>query len=126
MVSDDDLRDTGQDYFLSLDRQSIGYEGGYWATFRVRKVEPSEERPHGFQYSLSLHDATDDRVVGYNNAHGVDVATGPARRSKRPRALDHINRRGKASVPYRFTTPYQLMADFFAEVDRILKKEGVL
>jgi Family of unknown function (DUF6516) len=122
---DDSNRDQGRDYFLSLDRQWIGYEKGYWVTFRVRRVEASEERPHGFQYSLSLHDANDDRVLGYNNAHAVDVGTGPATRSRRQRAYDHINRRGKRPVPYRFTTPYKLLEDFFTDVDRTLKKEGV-
>jgi hypothetical protein len=123
---DDSKRDDGRDYFLSLNRQWIGYEKGYWATFRVTVVPASDERPHGFQYSLSLHDGNDDRVLGYNNAHRVDVATGPARRSKRPKALDHINRRGRKPVPYKFTTPYKLLEDFFADVEKILKKEGVL
>ncbi|KAB2912777.1 MAG: hypothetical protein F9K29_18045 [Hyphomicrobiaceae bacterium] len=126
MSKEDSERDDGSDYFLSLNRQWIGYEKGFWATFRVARVEPSEERPHGFQYSLSLHDVNDDRVLGYNNAHAVDAATGPARRSKRPRVFDHINRRGRKPVPYEFTTPYKLLEDFFADVDRILKKEGVL
>ena len=35
------------------------------------------------------------------------------------------NRRGRKPVPYVFTTPYKLLEDFFAEVDKILKKEGV-
>jgi len=122
----DSKRDEGRDYFLNLNRQWIGYENGYWATFRVTAVEVSEERPHGFQYSLSLHDENDDRVLGYNNAHAVDVATGPARKSKRPKAYDHINRRGRRTVPYVFTSPYNLVADFLADVDEILKKEGVL
>jgi hypothetical protein len=52
----DSASDDERQYFLSLDRQRIGYEKGYWVTFRVRAVEVSEERPHGFQYSLSLHD----------------------------------------------------------------------
>jgi hypothetical protein len=121
----DSRRDVGSECFLSLNRQWIGYEKGFWATFRVRVVEVSPERPHGFEYSLSLHDASDDRVLGFNNAHAVDVASGPARKSKRPVALDHINRRGRKPVPYVFTTPYELLADFFAEVDKILKKEGV-
>src|SRR5262245_6999506 len=120
-----DSRDVGNEYFLSLNRQWIGYEKGFWVTFRVRVVEVSPERPHGFEYSLSLHDASDDRVLGFNNAHAVDVASGPARKSKRPVAFDHINRRGRRPVPYLFTTPYKLLADFFAEVDKILKKEGV-
>ena len=126
MSGSDSKRDDGQNYFLSLDRQWIGYEKGYWVTFRVRRVEVSEERPHGFQYSLSLHDANDDRVLGYNNAHAVAVGSGPATRSRRPKAHDHINRRDNRPVPYEFTTPYKLLQDFFADVDKILKKEGVL
>jgi hypothetical protein len=122
----DSANDDERQYFLSLDRQWIGYEKGYWVTFRVREIEASEERPHGFQYSLSLHDPNDDRILGYNNAHGVDVGTGPARRSRRPKAYDHINRRGKKAVPYEFKSAYELVADFLAEVESILKKEGVL
>jgi hypothetical protein len=111
---------------LSLDRQWIGYDKGYWATFRVREVDVSDERPHGLEYSLSFHDANDDRVLGYNNAHGVDVGTGPARKSRRPKAYDHINRKGKKPAPYDFTTAYDLVRDFLEDVDKILKKEGVL
>lgn len=126
MAERDSLSADEREYFLGLNRQWIGYDNGYWVTFRVQAVDASPERPHGFQYSFSLHDANDERVLGYNNAHAVDAATGPARRSKRPEAWDHITRRGKGkSVPYKFTTPYQLVADFFAEVDEILRKEGV-
>jgi hypothetical protein len=39
--------------------------------------------------------------------------------------LGGINRRGRKPVPYVFTTPHKLLEDFFAEVDKILKKEGV-
>jgi hypothetical protein len=120
------VSDHEREYFLGLDRQWIGYEKGYWATFRVSEVETSEERPHGFQYSLSLHDANDDRVLGYNNAHGVDVGSGPSRKSGRPKAFDHINRRGRKPVPYQFKSPYELVSDFLGEVERILKKEGAL
>ena len=28
-------------------------------------------------------------------------------------------------MPYEFVSPYKLVSDFFAEVDEILKKEGV-
>jgi len=122
MSAGDSDRDVGREYFLSLDRQWIRYEKDFWATFRVRVVDVSPERPHGFEYSLSLHGEKDDRVLGYNNAHGVDVASGPARRSKRPTPFDHINRRGRKAVPYVFTTPYKLLEDFFADVDEILKR----
>lgn len=125
-MSERDSRPEGWEYFLDLDRQWIAYGKGYWATFRVSKVPPSEGRSHGLQYSLSLHDEKDDRLLGYNNAHPVDVTTGPARKSKRPKEFDHINRRGRKPVPYQLTTPFKLLEDFFADVDEILKEEGVL
>ena len=56
----------------------------------------------------------------------MDVATGPGKKSKRRKPFDHIDRRGKKSVPYKFTTPYELVEDFFTEVEKILKEEGVL
>jgi hypothetical protein len=121
-----DSKREGWQYLLDLDRQWIGYEKGYWATFRVSVVAPDEGRPHGLQYSLSLHGPNDDRLLGYNNAHPIDVATGPARKSKRPMAYDHINRRGRRVLPYRFTTPSRLLEDFFTDVVDILKEEGVL
>ena len=115
--------DHERDHFLGFHRRLIGYDNGYWVTFRVTLVAPSLERPHGFQYSLSLHDANDDRVLGY--AHGVGTGSGPAKKSSRHVAYDHINRRGRRPVPYKFTTPYRLLEDFFTEVDTILNKEGV-
>jgi Family of unknown function (DUF6516) len=115
----------GWDYLLDLHRQTIRYDNDYWVTVRVTKVRPSAGRPHGLKYSLTLHDQNDDRILGYDNSHQIDVATGPARRAKRSQRFDHIDRRGKLSVPYEFTTPYQLVADLFSEVDEILKKEGV-
>jgi len=124
-MSERDSRE-GWDYILDLHRKKIGYDNGYWVTMRVTKVAPSEGRPHGVKYALTLHDENDDRVLGYDNSHAVDVATGPARKSARPKRFDHIDRRGKPSVPYNFTTPYKLVEDFFAHVDRVLKEEGVL
>jgi hypothetical protein len=41
-------------------------------------------------------------------------------------AYDHINRRGRRVLPYRFTTPSRLLEDFFTDVVDILKEEGVL
>lgn len=115
----------GRDYLLDLHLSRIGYDNGYWVTIRVFEIEPDEGRPHGLQYSVTLHDENDARILGYDNSHAVDVATGPARKSRKPKRFDHIDRRGRKSVPYEFTTPFQLLADFFAEVDEILKKEGV-
>jgi hypothetical protein len=116
----------GLSYFLELNLSRIGYDNGYWVAIRAGRVEPDEGRPHGLQYSLTLHDQNGDRILGYDNSHRVDVATGPARRARRPPTLDHIDRRGGRSVPYAFTTPLRLLEDFFAAVDDILRKEGAL
>jgi hypothetical protein len=125
MSDESEIDDWELAYVLDLHRQRIGYEKGYWATFRFLRVPPDEGRPHGLQYSLSLHDENDDRLLGYNNAHLVDVGGGPSKKSRRPKEFDHINWRGKKPVPYKFTTPLNLLKDFFADVDKILKEEGV-
>lgn len=126
MAAKDDDQQAEWEHFLGLHRRKIRYDNGYWATFRVMRVEPDEGRPHGWQYSLTLHDEDDDRILGFDNAHPVDVAkSGPSKRSRRPKTFDHIDRRGKRSVPYNFESPYKLLADFFDAVDRILKEEGV-
>ena len=113
------------EYLLDLHLFTVGFDNGFWITMRVLKVEPDDIRPHGLQYSLTLHDSKDDRILGYDNAHVVDVATGPAKKSKRPLAADHVHRRGKKTVPYRFTSPLQLLQDFWRDVYRILdENEG--
>lgn len=120
MVSKD--REREWEYFLGLHRTRIAYDGGYWATFRVIRVEPDEGRPHGWQYSLTLHDENDDRVLGYDNAHPIQTGTGPAKKSRQPTAYDHIDRRGAPSKPYAFVSPYKLLEDFLADVDKIVKE----
>jgi uncharacterized protein DUF6516 len=112
----------GWDYLLELHGFRIGYDNGYWVAIRVVRVEPDEQRPHGLQYSLTLHDENGERVLGYDNSHVVDAASGPARRSKRSTRSDHVDRRGRRSLPYAFTTPFKLLEDFFAEVNEILKE----
>jgi len=116
----------GLRYFLDLHLSRIGYDNGCWVAIRAVRVEPDEGRPHGLQYSLTLHDQNGERILGYDNSHRVHTATGPARKSRRPTTLDHIDRRGRRSVPYRFTTPLKLLEDFFAAVDHVLRKEGAL
>jgi hypothetical protein len=123
-VAHGDSRADGWDFILDLHRQKIGYENGYWVTIRATRVVPDEGRPHGLQYSLTLHDENDDRVLGYDNSHPIEVATGPGSKARRPKAFDHIDRRGRRSIPYEFTTPYKLVEDFFAEVEKILKEES--
>jgi len=41
-------------------------------------------RPHGLQYAFTLHDENDDRILGYDNSHFVDVAAGLAKEEGTP------------------------------------------
>jgi hypothetical protein len=108
-------------YLLDLDGEEIVYDGGYVARFRVRRVKPTPENPHGISYSLTFHAADGRRLMGYDNAHGV-----PHRGSRPVRtqaAFDHWHRdETDEGRPYRFKDAERLIADFFDEIERILKE----
>lgn len=64
------------------------------------------------------------RLIGFDNAHSVPSKG--SRFKKRAREHDHWHRTSKdEGRPYAFTTADQLLADFFAEVDRELATRGV-
>ena len=65
-------RDASLDTLLDLDGAVlvIDEKGGYWVKFEVRRVEATSERPHGLYYSLTLHGNANERLVGFDNAHG--------------------------------------------------------
>ena len=111
------------EYLLDLHQFTVGFDNGFWVAMRVSKATPDQARPHGLKYALTLHDRNDDRILGYDNAHTVDTTRGPARRSKRTVTADHVHRRGKQPVPYAFTTPLQLLEDFWADVYRLLDED---
>jgi hypothetical protein len=123
-VSADDRTWDGLEGLLDLDRQTMEIGGGYWVTMRARRVPKSRQRPHGVQYALTLHRPGGTRIVGYDNAHAPPRASGPAARSRRPVAYDHIHRR-EAVAPYEFESPGRLLEDFWAEVEAALKREGI-
>jgi len=123
MEADD--RDPGSDVLLDLDGQVLVVDpkGEYWARFTVQRVEPSTDRPHGLNYSLTLHGPGGERIIGFDNAHSVRVSAGPGGRKKG--SADHRHRMG-AVRPYRFTDAASLLEDFWMEVDRFLKEKGVI
>lgn len=76
-------------------------------------------------YSLTMHGAGGERVLGYDNAHRPDIGAGPARRSRRRgRGRDHRHLRGRVTW-YDFETPVKLLEDFWYDVQKILEEEGV-
>jgi hypothetical protein len=76
------------------------------------------------RYSLTLHDPNGNRLVGFDNAHGVPPHG--SRFQKPSTEHDHWHRTGNVEGrPYQFTTADQLLADFEAEVDRVLAELGI-
>lgn len=118
-------RDLGLDTLLELDGQTlfVDGEGRHWVKFEVKRCEVTAERPHGLRYSLTMHDASGKRLVGFDNAHAVSGAGGPAKRSKQRH--DHKHRL-KTIRPYDYRDAGTLLGDFWAEVDAVLKERGVL
>ena len=118
-------RDPGLDALLELDGQIlvIDVAGGHWVRFRVNRVPPTPEKPHGLDYTLTLHGPDGTRLVGFDNAHPVRPRAGP---SGRHRARYDHKHRHRTIRPYDYQDAGTLLADFWAEVDMVLKQKGVI
>lgn len=115
----------GYEVLLDLHGVTAEVGGGFWVSFKVRAVEPSAGRPNGIQYALTLHRPGNDRIAGYDNAHAIKTGSGPAVPARaRLNAFDHRHFKGNTR-PYKFTTPEQLLTDFWNDVERILQEEGI-
>jgi len=114
--------DQGISTLIDLHEQVLEQEGGYWVKIEAWRVVVSANIPHGVRYTLTLHEPYGKRVLGYDNAHAVK----PPKRLKfagRRLAYDHKHRHvSDKGVPYEFRDAHQLLADFFQEVDRVLKE----
>ena len=99
-------------------------EKGYWLKFEIARAESTPKRPHGLRYAFSLHDPDGNRLVGFDNAHSVRPVG--SRFHQASEEHDHWHRTGDdPGRPYAFTTADQLLADFFAEVQRVLEERGI-
>ena len=118
-------KDPALDALLALDGVTFfaDPDGRYRVRFVVQRVDASEERPHGLNYSLTLHDETGERLVGFDNAHPVSRSRGPAGRLRTAR--DHRHRL-RTVRPYDYKDAASLLADFWEQVDAVLKEKGIL
>lgn len=116
-------RDASLDALLDLDGQIfvLDDKARFWVKFEARRIAPSSEKPDGLDYSLTLHDTTGERLVGFDNAHPL-AGAGPG--GKR-RAWDHRHRL-KTVRPYEYADAAALLSDFWAAVDALLKEKGVI
>jgi hypothetical protein len=112
------------EFLLAFNGRVHRYAGGYWLKFEIAKVKASEERPHGLDYSFTLHGPDNQRLIGFDNAHVAPVKG--SRFKKRPKAMDHWHRTGTdGGRPYDFKDAATLIDDFFDEVERVLKEHGI-
>ncbi len=117
-------RDPALDALLDLDGQTLFIEetGVWWVKFVVRRVPVTKEKPHGLDYSLTLHGHNNLRFVGFDNAHQIPSGSGPG--ARRRDAQDHRHRL-RTVKPYDYTDAGTLLADFWDAVDAILNEMGV-
>ena len=118
-------RDGSLDALLELDGEVfvIDPSGGHWVKFVVKRVDETPARPHGLSYSLTLHDASGERLVGFDNAHAVAAQSGPSARVV-ARPHDHKHRL-RTVRPYDYHDAASLLADFWKEVEAVLAERGV-
>lgn len=105
---------------LDLDGQVLidDPSGRHWAKFVVTRVPVSPEKPHGLDYSLTLHGPDGERLVGFDNAH-------PTEKQKRGNPQDHRNRLRRPK-PITIGTRQTLLDDFWNTVDSVLRGRGVI
>ena len=111
--------DPALDTLLDLDGLIlvVDPEGGHWVRFVVTRVQATAEKPHGLDYSLTLHRRDGERLVGFDNAH-------PVGKQRRGDPQDHRHRI-LAVKPYAYSDAATLLADFWMEVETVLKERGV-
>lgn len=111
-------RDPTLDTLLDLDGQVLAIDpAGYWVRFVVNRVPATDVKPHGLDYTLTLHAPDGERLVGFDNAHAV-------KGTRRAAPHDHRHRL-KTVKPYEYKDAAALVADFWREVELVMKAEGV-
>lgn len=108
---------------LDYDGRKHWLENGYFLKFEIRRVDPDPRIPHGLRYSLTLHDGSGHRIMGFDNAHAVKPS---GKFKKVGLAADHWHRTSHdKGVPYVFVDVETLLDDFFDNVERILSDRGI-
>src|SRR5277367_3202460 len=118
-------RDPSLDALLELNGQVlvIDPETRHWVRFAIHRVPVSNAKPHGLDYSLTLHGPDGERLVGFDNAHPVRNRSGPG--GKTGSTFDHKHLLGTARS-YEYKDAATLLADFWAAVDVVLREKGIV
>ncbi len=108
---------------LYLDGMIMHQDLGCWVKVEVKRARKiTGERPHGIKYSLTLHAPDGTRLLGFDNAHSVGVKKDKHNAAKCI-AYDHRHCLITNKIySYEFTSPGQLLVDFWVEVDKTLEE----
>ena len=71
-----ELKDHTLEFLLAFDGLIHWLENGYSLRFVIKKVNQPPTRPHGLDYSFTLHDGEGKRILGFDNAHPVRRPSG--------------------------------------------------
>ena len=112
-------RDSSLDNLRYLDGVSYVVDGPFWVKFEVKQVPETLERPHGLDYSLTLHDGDGQRILGFDNAHAITEGSGPGAKTRIE--YDHAHK-GQRIRFYDYKDAVTLLTDFWMEVDKILEE----
>lgn len=108
--------DYALDALLEMDGTIYYYPSGFWLKIEAKRMYISNNYPHAIKYSLTLHDVNGNRVLGYDNAHGV-----PGKSINT--AFDHKHK-GTRIISYKYSCAEELLEHFFNDVELILEKAG--
>jgi hypothetical protein len=119
MAKMDRVPDHSLEHLLDLHGQVlvISADGQYWVKFEVTRVPITAAKPHGLNYSLTLHGPTNERLLGFDNSHPV-----PPTKQGEPQDHQHIQ---KSVKPYQYKNAAALLRAFWTDVDAMLEKLGV-
>ncbi|WP_455428098.1 DUF6516 family protein [Dryocola sp. LX212] len=111
--------DTGLDDLLNY-HGAISYRtDGYWWKIEAWLIQPTVFCPHGVRYNLTLHNPSNRRILGYDNAHSIKIPAKSNFSNRIVRDHMHLTSQDKGR-PYEYTTARKLMADFFTSVDEVI------
>lgn len=120
-----------RDYTLELLLDYDGYihvlEEGYVMKFVFRRCQPSNARPGGIEYSLTLHDPDGNRILGFDNVHSVPTTRrGRHRMQSMSVRADHWHRDSEdPGRVYLFVDSATLLKRYCEETARVLEERGV-
>ncbi|MRW89457.1 hypothetical protein GJ699_05625 [Duganella sp. FT80W] len=62
-------QDSAVDILLAFDGSILEQGDGYWIKMEAKLVDISKAVPHGIRYSLTLHDPSGGRILGFADVY---------------------------------------------------------